>query len=106
MGLDTKTDWLTVCRSVTFWVLRRKREEQEVGLRRPPAWELVSWSNELVVRQSPASKDVNTEAEEATVLEAITRRQPVKIQQTEKTRCLLWWISNSAIVACSYELCV
>jgi hypothetical protein len=27
----------------------------------------------LAVRQSPASKDVNTEAEEATELEAITR---------------------------------
>jgi hypothetical protein len=37
------------------------------------------------VRQSPASKDVNTEDEEAAALEAITRRQPVKIQQTEKT---------------------
>jgi hypothetical protein len=39
----------------------------------------------MVVRQSPASKDVNTEAEEATALEADTRRQLVKIQQTEKT---------------------
>jgi hypothetical protein len=28
------------------------------------------------------SKDVNTEAEEATALEAVTRRQPVKTQQT------------------------
>jgi hypothetical protein len=37
------------------------------------------------VRQSPVSKDVNTEAEKATALEAVTRRQPVKIQQTEKT---------------------
>jgi hypothetical protein len=36
------------------------------------------------VRQSPASKGVNTEAEEATALEAATGRQPVKIQQTEK----------------------
>jgi hypothetical protein len=43
----------------------------------PPTWE-------LVVRQSPASKNMNTEAEEATALEAVTRRQPVKIQQTEK----------------------
>jgi hypothetical protein len=34
------------------------------------------------VRQSPASKDVNTEAEEATALEAVTRRQPVKMEQT------------------------
>jgi hypothetical protein len=31
------------------------------------------------VRQSPASKDVNTEAEKARALEADTRRQPVKI---------------------------
>jgi hypothetical protein len=47
-------------------------------VRWPPAWELVSWSNECVVRQSPASKDVNTEAEVATALEAVTRRQQVK----------------------------
>jgi hypothetical protein len=43
----------------------------------------------LVVRQSLAIKDVNMEAEEATVLEAVTRRQPVKIQQTEKTLYVL-----------------
>jgi hypothetical protein len=41
------------------------------------------------VRQSPAIKDVKTETEEATALEAFTRRQPVKIQQTEKTSCVL-----------------
>jgi hypothetical protein len=41
------------------------------------------------VRQSQASKDMNTEAEEATALEAITRQQPVKIQQTEKTLYML-----------------
>jgi hypothetical protein len=39
----------------------------------------------LVVRQSPAIKDVNKEGEEATALEAVIRRQPVKIQLTEKT---------------------
>jgi hypothetical protein len=33
-------------------------------VRRPPAWD-------LVVRESPASMDVNTEAKEATVLEAV-----------------------------------
>jgi hypothetical protein len=38
------------------------------------------------VRLSPASKDVNTEVEEAT---AVTRQQPVKIQQTEKTSYVL-----------------
>jgi hypothetical protein len=48
-------------------------------VRWPPARELVSWSSELVVRESPASKDVNTQAEECTALGAVTRRQPVKI---------------------------
>jgi hypothetical protein len=37
------------------------------------------------VRQSPANKDENMEAEEATALEAVTRRQPVEIRETEKT---------------------
>jgi hypothetical protein len=41
--------------------------------------QLEEW--ELVVTQSPASKDVNTKAEEA--MRAVTRRRPVKIQQTE-----------------------
>jgi hypothetical protein len=58
-------------------------------VRWPPAWELVSWCNELVVRQSPASKNVNTEAKEAISLEAITMQQLVKIEQTEKTLYVL-----------------
>jgi hypothetical protein len=41
------------------------------------------------VRQSPASKSVNTEAEGATVLEAVTRRQPVETEQTEKISYVL-----------------
>jgi hypothetical protein len=49
----------------------------------------VSWSNELVVRKSPATKDMITEAEEATALVAVTRRQPVKIMPTKKTSCVL-----------------
>jgi hypothetical protein len=40
------------------------------------------------VRQGPASKEVNTEPEEATALEANTRQQPVKIQQTETSYAL------------------
>jgi hypothetical protein len=43
------------------------------------------FKEELIVRQSPVSKDLNIEA---TALEAVTRRQPVKIQQTEKTSVL------------------
>jgi hypothetical protein len=39
---------------------------------------------ELVVRESPASKDVNTEVKEAAALEAVTR-QPVKTRKTEMT---------------------
>jgi hypothetical protein len=31
-----------------------------------------------------SSKDLNTGTEEATALEAVTRRQPVKTQQTEQ----------------------
>jgi hypothetical protein len=34
---------------------------------------------EMATRFSPASKDVNMKAEEATALEAVTRRQLVKI---------------------------
>jgi hypothetical protein len=33
-------------------------------VRWPSAWDLDSWSNELVVRQSPAGKNVSTEAED------------------------------------------
>jgi hypothetical protein len=42
------------------------------------------------VRQSPGIKDVNTEAEEATALESIARRQPVRVQEIEKISYLLW----------------
>jgi hypothetical protein len=42
---------------------------------------LGSW----VGRQSPASKDVNSEADESTSLGAITRQRLVKTQQAEKT---------------------
>jgi hypothetical protein len=45
--------------------------------------EFSEFVSDLVVRQSPASKDVNTEAEEATALNAVTRRQPVNTKQTE-----------------------
>jgi hypothetical protein len=36
------------------------------------------------VRQSPASKDLNTEDEEAKALKAVTRRQPLKTQLTDE----------------------
>jgi hypothetical protein len=36
------------------------------------------------MRHSPASKDVKGEAEKATALKAVFRRQPVNIQQIEK----------------------
>jgi hypothetical protein len=39
----------------------------------------------LVVRQSPVSKDVNTEAEETAALETVTRQRLVKTSQNEKT---------------------
>jgi hypothetical protein len=42
-----------------------------------------------VSRETPASKKVNMGVEEATALEAVTRRQSVKIQQAEKIYCML-----------------
>jgi hypothetical protein len=50
----------------------------------PHCFEMLLSNTDLVVRHSPAGKDVNTEFEEATALEAVTRRQQVKIQQAEK----------------------
>jgi hypothetical protein len=41
------------------------------------------------MRQSLASKNMNLGAEEATAFKAITRQQPVKIQQTEKISYVL-----------------
>jgi hypothetical protein len=45
-----------------------------------------SWSNESVVRQSPAGKKVSTEAD---IVQFVTRQRLVKTQQTEKTLCVL-----------------
>jgi hypothetical protein len=42
-------------------------------------------SVQSVVSESPSSKKVNEEIDETTALEAVTRRQLVKIQQTEKS---------------------
>jgi hypothetical protein len=39
----------------------------------------------LVVRQSPAIKDVNTEVEGSAALEVVIRQRLVKTQQSEKT---------------------
>jgi hypothetical protein len=73
----------------------RFRESLETAVRRVGGWcemaaslEVIS-SNKFLVRQSSASKDVKTEAEEATALEAVTRRRPVKMQQTVKDQYVL-----------------
>jgi hypothetical protein len=49
------------------------------------------------VRQSPSSKGVNTEAEEAMALEAVTRQRLVKTQQTEKISCMIFNGSETGI---------
>jgi hypothetical protein len=70
--------WDIFC-AVRAEVMRRHPYKRvRVSVRWLPAWD-------LVVRQLPASKGVNTETEETTTLKAVTRRQPVKIQQTEET---------------------
>jgi hypothetical protein len=51
----------------------------------PRCYKQDTWSNEFVVRQWPASKDMYMEVEEVTELVAVTRRQLVKTQQTKKT---------------------
>jgi hypothetical protein len=43
----------------------------------------------MAIRRIGVSCDVNTEAEEATALVAVTKRQQMEIQQTEKTLCVL-----------------
>jgi hypothetical protein len=74
----------------------------------PRFFKMLPNNTELVVRQSPASKDANTESEETTALEAVTRRQQVKIQQTEDLvhAVVSALISYSAIVTCRYDMYV
>jgi hypothetical protein len=54
----------------------------------PPCYKQNKSKIQLVGRHSPASNGVKTEAEEAAVLEAVTRRLPAKIEQTEKS----WYV--------------
>lgn len=51
--------------------------------RSPHCFKFLRINAELVVRESPASKDLIAEAEGATELEAVTR-QPVNTEQIEK----------------------
>jgi hypothetical protein len=43
----------------------------------------------LVVRETPDSKDVNTEVEGSTALVDVTRQRLAKTQQTEKSCCVM-----------------
>jgi hypothetical protein len=68
-----------------------RSESARVSFDRPSSVQLVQcsavqWSGEsTVVRQSLASKKVNTEVEGTVALKAVTRQRLVKTQQTEKT---------------------
>jgi hypothetical protein len=69
----------------------------------------VSWGNEWVVRQSPASKDVNTEYEEATALEDVPGDNRWRYSRLRRLSACCSelqsvWISDSAVVTCSYGL--
>jgi hypothetical protein len=70
------TGRLTVGRNIRLRLHLQESLESTVG------------REESIVRESPGSTDVNPEAEEATMLEAVIR-QPVKIQQTEKNSYVL-----------------
>jgi hypothetical protein len=55
-----------------------------VSVRSSPSCYKQNKSNvKLVLRQLPASKDVNTEVEGSTAFEAVTRQRLVKTKQTE-----------------------
>jgi hypothetical protein len=99
-----QTDRLTVCRNITLaWLWLNSVESRESlqllwdsrfswrrGWRRSPhCCKSLHNNAALNVRQSPASKNENTEVERPTALEAVTRRQPGKIQQTEKVRTVV-----------------
>jgi hypothetical protein len=60
----------------------------EVGVRWPPVWELVSWSNELVVGQSPASKNLSTET-----ADIVGISNKVTTSEGSKLRTLSTWCS-------------
>jgi hypothetical protein len=47
------------------------------------------------VRQSPVSKDVNTEVEGSTALEAVTRQQLKKTEQTENIVCVVYELATA-----------
>jgi hypothetical protein len=51
-------------------------------VRWPPAWELVNWSNELVVDRRQLVETLARK--QRTLLRSITRQRLVKTQQTEK----------------------
>jgi hypothetical protein len=58
------------------------------------------------MRQSAASKDVNAEAEESTLLETVTE-QWIMINEEDSVCCSeksSAWFSESAIFTCSYDL--
>jgi hypothetical protein len=61
-------------------------------------------------REQPFREDLSVEAEESPLLEAVTREQLVKRQQTGKdlvcavVMCISVEISDGAVIACSYEL--
>jgi hypothetical protein len=55
----------------------RLYNEEQLRLRGSP--QTAVGTGEFVVRELAASKAVNVETEEATVLETVTRRQPVNI---------------------------
>jgi carbonic anhydrase len=75
-------------RGVSYAAVPRLYNEEQLRLQK---------SLEIAVRRVEVSCETvvgrygcgHTEAEEATTLEAVTRRQPVKIQQTVKAYCVL-----------------
>jgi hypothetical protein len=102
-GLDAKTKWLVVNRP-SYSII--DYDFEQLSFVKPSVKRKLSRCNwEL------AGNEVNGEAEEPPLLEAVTRERLAKIQRPEKLSvcCSDLWnveISDSAIIKCSHKSCV
>jgi hypothetical protein len=95
-GIDAKTNWLAVDRQLQSNSDSDSDSDSDSG---PISWEMSSaregekgwrynWVDSSIVRYSPDSNEVSTEAEESPLLEAATRKRLVKtLQAGEHLAC-------------------
>jgi hypothetical protein len=100
-GIDAKTDWAsTVCRKVTLTLNLTLNCVSSV---------LEAVRGGTVGRELPFRRHLSAEAEESSLLKAITRARLVKTQQAGKGLAgavVICKISDNVKITYSYELCV